>query len=44
MVEDAQEGPKTEKEKADFARYKKYFDNLEAGVAASRWVNGSWWH
>ena len=31
------EGPNTEEEKADFARYKRYFDDLEAGMAAPRW-------
>ena len=35
--EDGAEGPQTEEEKADFARYKQYFDDLEAGVAAPRW-------
>jgi len=31
------EGPQTEEERANFARYKRYFDDLEAGVAAPRW-------
>ena len=35
--EDGTEGPETEKEKADFARYKQYFDDLEFGLAAPRW-------
>jgi hypothetical protein len=30
------EGPQTEEEKANFARYKRYFDDLEAGVAVPR--------
>ena len=34
--EDSAEGPQIEEEKADFARYKQYFDDLEAGVAAPR--------
>ena len=34
--EDGTEGPQTEEKKADFARYKQYFDDLEAGVAAPR--------
>jgi hypothetical protein len=31
------EGPQTEKEKNDLVRYKRYFDQLDAGVAAPEW-------
>ena len=31
------DGPQTEKEKADLARYKRYFDELEAGVPSPTW-------
>lgn len=31
------EGPQTDEEKANLARYKAYFDELDAGVAAPRW-------
>ena len=30
-------GPKTDEEKANLARYKRYFDDLEAGVAVPKW-------
>jgi len=35
--EDGAEGPQTEEEMTDFARYKQYFVDLKAGVAAPRW-------
>ena len=35
--EDGAEGPQTEEEMTDFARYKQYFDDLEADVVAPRW-------
>ena len=31
------EGPQTDEEKANLAKYKRYFDDLEAGVAAPKW-------
>lgn len=31
------EGLRTDEEKANLARHKRYFDELEAGVAAPRW-------
>ena len=32
------DGPRTEDEIANLARYKRYFDQLDAGVAAPEWL------
>jgi hypothetical protein len=37
FVDGKREEPQTDEEKANLARYKRYFDELEAGVAAPRW-------